>query len=127
MILYPYNTEDNVIVKTCSTCEDNIIMYPYSSEGNITLYPYSSEVSPQQGDLRLSGPSTGQGADGGARTSDRGIPANLRAHSLATLPLTPQLAHKRKCKYIVTASLHRLDIMQKDTSYRFSTVDCENS
>ncbi|GFO10730.1 hypothetical protein PoB_003723500 [Plakobranchus ocellatus] len=32
------------------------------------FFAYSS---PQQGDLRLSGPPTGQGADGGARTRDR--------------------------------------------------------
>ncbi|GFO31610.1 hypothetical protein PoB_005811500 [Plakobranchus ocellatus] len=54
----------------------------------------SRRKSPQQGDLRLSGPSSGptsgQGVGGGARTSDRRVPANLRADSLnATRPLTP--------------------------------------
>ncbi|GFN78315.1 hypothetical protein PoB_000482100 [Plakobranchus ocellatus] len=44
---------------------------------------------PQQGDLRLSGPPSGQGADGGARTCDRRVPADLRADSLATVPPTP--------------------------------------
>ncbi|GFO28430.1 hypothetical protein PoB_005493500 [Plakobranchus ocellatus] len=48
-----------------------------------------SGASPQQGDLRLSGPPTGQGAGGGARTRDRRVPADLRADSLATVPSTP--------------------------------------
>ncbi|GFN83382.1 hypothetical protein PoB_000988800 [Plakobranchus ocellatus] len=46
-------------------------------------------ASPQQGDLRLSGPPSGQGAGGGARTRDRRVPADLRADSLATVPPTP--------------------------------------
>ncbi|GFO30645.1 hypothetical protein PoB_005715000 [Plakobranchus ocellatus] len=45
---------------------------------------------PQQGDLRLSGPPSGQDAGGGARTRDRRVPADLRADSLATVPPTPQ-------------------------------------
>ncbi|GFO03469.1 cathepsin-l [Plakobranchus ocellatus] len=43
-------------------------------------------ASPQQGDLKLSGPSPGQGAGGGARTRDRKVPADLRADSLAIVP-----------------------------------------
>ncbi|GFN82734.1 hypothetical protein PoB_000924000 [Plakobranchus ocellatus] len=46
-------------------------------------------ASPQQGDLRLSDPPSGQGAGGGARASNRRIPADLRADSLATVPPTP--------------------------------------
>ncbi|GFO18692.1 hypothetical protein PoB_004519700 [Plakobranchus ocellatus] len=42
-------------------------------------------ASPQQGDLRLSDPPSGQGAGGGARTRDRRVPADLRADSLATV------------------------------------------
>ncbi|GFO49094.1 hypothetical protein PoB_007559900 [Plakobranchus ocellatus] len=54
-------------------------------------------ASPQQGDLRLSGPPSGQGAGGGARTRDRRIPADLRADSLATVPPTsPQLSRSLK-------------------------------
>ncbi|GFN88872.1 hypothetical protein PoB_001537800 [Plakobranchus ocellatus] len=45
--------------------------------------------SPQQGDLRLSGPSSGQGAGSGARTRDRRVPADLRADSQATVLPTP--------------------------------------
>ncbi|GFN84447.1 hypothetical protein PoB_001095300 [Plakobranchus ocellatus] len=44
-------------------------------------------ASPQQGDLRLSRPQSGQGTGGGARTRDRKVPANLRANSLGTAPV----------------------------------------
>ncbi|GFO21304.1 A disintegrin and metalloproteinase with thrombospondin motifs [Plakobranchus ocellatus] len=44
---------------------------------------------PQQGDLRLSGHPSGQGASDGARTRDKRVPADLRAESLATVPPTP--------------------------------------
>ncbi|GFO23700.1 hypothetical protein PoB_005020500 [Plakobranchus ocellatus] len=46
-------------------------------------------ASPQQGDLRLSGPPSGQGAGSGARTRDRRVPADLRADSQATMLPTP--------------------------------------
>ncbi|GFN88818.1 hypothetical protein PoB_001532400 [Plakobranchus ocellatus] len=48
-----------------------------------------SRAIPQQRDLRPLGPLSGQGADGGARTRDRWVPADLRADSLATVPPTP--------------------------------------
>ncbi|GFO49306.1 hypothetical protein PoB_007581100 [Plakobranchus ocellatus] len=49
-------------------------------------------ASPQQGDLKLSGPPSDQGAGGGARTRDRRVPADLRADSQATvLPTSPGL------------------------------------
>ncbi|GFO09187.1 hypothetical protein PoB_003569200 [Plakobranchus ocellatus] len=47
-------------------------------------------ASPQQGDLRLSGPPSGQGAGSGARTRDRMVPADLRADSQATVLPTPR-------------------------------------
>ncbi|GFO26126.1 hypothetical protein PoB_005263100 [Plakobranchus ocellatus] len=47
-------------------------------------------ASPQQGDLRLSGPPSGQGASSGARTRDRRVPADLRADSQATVLQTPR-------------------------------------
>ncbi|GFO14094.1 hypothetical protein PoB_004059900 [Plakobranchus ocellatus] len=49
---------------------------------------------PQHGDLRLSGPPSGQGASDGARTRNRRVPADLRADSLSTVPPTPPLASK---------------------------------
>ncbi|GFO00117.1 hypothetical protein PoB_002662200 [Plakobranchus ocellatus] len=50
-----------------------------------------THASPQQGDLRLSGLPSGRGIDGGARTRDRRVPANLREDSQATVPPTPPL------------------------------------
>ncbi|GFO29919.1 hypothetical protein PoB_005642400 [Plakobranchus ocellatus] len=40
----------------------------------------------EQRDLRLSGPPSGQGVGGGARTHDRRVLANLRADSLSNVP-----------------------------------------
>ncbi|GFN86219.1 hypothetical protein PoB_001272500 [Plakobranchus ocellatus] len=51
-------------------------------------------ASPQQGDLRLLGPPPGQGADGGARTCVRRVPADLRADSPTTEPPTPPFAKR---------------------------------
>ncbi|GFO18420.1 hypothetical protein PoB_004492500 [Plakobranchus ocellatus] len=53
----------------------------------------------QQGDLRLKGPPSGRGADGGARARDRRVPADLRADSLTTEPPTPP-AVPGLCAYI---------------------------
>ncbi|GFN76367.1 hypothetical protein PoB_000287300 [Plakobranchus ocellatus] len=47
-------------------------------------------ASPQQGDIRLQGPPSGRGADDGARTRDRRVPADVRADSQATLLSTPR-------------------------------------
>ncbi|GFN90065.1 hypothetical protein PoB_001657100 [Plakobranchus ocellatus] len=50
-------------------------------------FSFMNVASPQQGDLRLSGPPSGQGAGGGgARTRDRKISADLGADSLSTMP-----------------------------------------
>ncbi|GFN76911.1 hypothetical protein PoB_000341700 [Plakobranchus ocellatus] len=46
-------------------------------------------ASPHQGYLRLLGPPSGRGADGGARTRDRRVSGDLRADSQATVPTTP--------------------------------------
>ncbi|GFO00133.1 solute carrier family 22 member 21 [Plakobranchus ocellatus] len=45
------------------------------------------DASPKRGDLRLLGPPSGQGADGGARTRDGRVLADLRADSLTTTEL----------------------------------------
>ncbi|GFO37488.1 hypothetical protein PoB_006399300 [Plakobranchus ocellatus] len=42
----------------------------------------------QHGDLRLLGPASGQGGDGGTRTCDRRVSADLRVDSLTTVPPT---------------------------------------
>ncbi|GFO33080.1 reticulocyte-binding protein 2 homolog a [Plakobranchus ocellatus] len=46
-------------------------------------------ASLQPDDLRLSGPPSSQGADGGARILDRRVPTDLSADSLATMPRRP--------------------------------------
>ncbi|GFN85532.1 hypothetical protein PoB_001203800 [Plakobranchus ocellatus] len=60
---------------------------PFISRGENSSHVRAA--SPQQGDLRLSGPPSGQGVGGGARTRDRMVPADLRADSPATVPPTP--------------------------------------
>ncbi|GFO35860.1 hypothetical protein PoB_006236500 [Plakobranchus ocellatus] len=50
----------------------------------------SDPARPKQGDLRLSGPPSGQGGGAEARTRDGIVPADLRADSLATVPPTPR-------------------------------------
>ncbi|GFN85483.1 hypothetical protein PoB_001198900 [Plakobranchus ocellatus] len=59
-----------------------------------TLLCMNAQASPQQGDLRLQGPPSGRGADGGARTRDRRVPADLRADSQATVPPSPPYSHE---------------------------------
>ncbi|GFO11836.1 hypothetical protein PoB_003834100 [Plakobranchus ocellatus] len=53
-------------------------------DGLVVLHP----ASPQQGDLRLSGPPSGRGLRGGALTRNRSVLADLRADSLTTVPPT---------------------------------------
>ncbi|GFO15870.1 hypothetical protein PoB_004237500 [Plakobranchus ocellatus] len=43
-------------------------------------------VRPQQGDIRLSGPPSGQGTGGEVQTPDGGIPPDIRADLLSTAP-----------------------------------------
>ncbi|GFO15721.1 hypothetical protein PoB_004222600 [Plakobranchus ocellatus] len=47
------------------------------------------KASPHQGDLRLSGTPSGQGAGGRAQTGDKRVAADFRADSLSTMPPTP--------------------------------------
>ncbi|GFN91920.1 hypothetical protein PoB_001842600 [Plakobranchus ocellatus] len=47
------------------------------------------------GDLRLSGPPSGQGAGSGARTHHRRVPADLRVDSQATVLQTPPSTEMR--------------------------------
>ncbi|GFO39629.1 hypothetical protein PoB_006613400 [Plakobranchus ocellatus] len=56
---------------------------------NDWIFGFLNIASPQQGNLRLSGPPSDQGAGSGARTLDRMVPADLGADSLATMPPTP--------------------------------------
>ncbi|GFO10317.1 hypothetical protein PoB_003682200 [Plakobranchus ocellatus] len=63
-----------------------------------TSQEIQSKGSPQQGDLRLSGPLTGQGTGGGVQTRDRRIPADIRAGAPAIVPPTPPLSYYEKEK-----------------------------
>ncbi|GFO31941.1 hypothetical protein PoB_005844600 [Plakobranchus ocellatus] len=53
-------------------------------------------ASPQQSDLRLSGPTSGEGANSRARTRDRRVPEDLRVDMLATTPRMSVEDRKRK-------------------------------
>ncbi|GFN83617.1 hypothetical protein PoB_001012300 [Plakobranchus ocellatus] len=48
-------------------------------------------ASPQQDDLRLSGPPSNQDGGRGARTRNRRVPADLKADSLSTVPPIPHV------------------------------------
>ncbi|GFO07155.1 hypothetical protein PoB_003366000 [Plakobranchus ocellatus] len=78
----------NVITTGSNRMDPGIIT---KQEANISSGSNNRDprASPKQDDLRLSGPPSGQGAGGGTRTRDRGVPADLRADSLATVPPTP--------------------------------------
>ncbi|GFN94583.1 hypothetical protein PoB_002108900 [Plakobranchus ocellatus] len=70
----------------------NSEMLVVQSYPETTMETWNVETtSPQQGDLRLSGPPSGQGAGSGARTRNRRVPADLRADSQATVLPTPPL------------------------------------
>ncbi|GFO45852.1 hypothetical protein PoB_007235700 [Plakobranchus ocellatus] len=58
-----------------------------------------SIASPKQDDFRLSGPPSGQGVCGGARTRNRRIPVDLRADLPATVPLKRKHGEKNMLKY----------------------------
>ncbi|GFN89340.1 hypothetical protein PoB_001584600 [Plakobranchus ocellatus] len=49
----------------------------------------SSCSSPEQGGLRYSGPPSGRGTGGGARTRDRRVAVDLRTDTLPTVPPMP--------------------------------------
>ncbi|GFO44631.1 ribonuclease hi [Plakobranchus ocellatus] len=86
---YLFKNEEQPFCRACESlsCPAYFMLMPRrSSHQELTL-----QSSPQQGDLRLSGPPSGQGAGGGARTRDRMVPADLKADSLATVPPTPPL------------------------------------
>ncbi|GFN76442.1 hypothetical protein PoB_000294800 [Plakobranchus ocellatus] len=65
-------------------------------------------TSPQQGNLRLLGPPSGQDASDKARTRDRNVPADLRAVSLFTVPPMPQTRQEIAGKTQVVNVMYRL-------------------
>ncbi|GFN92531.1 transposon ty3-g Gag-Pol polyprotein [Plakobranchus ocellatus] len=74
--------------------DENIASRDNTSEKQTTSnshdYPKLNSPSPQQGDLRLSGPSSGQGTNGGARTPDGSRPCRsqdgLTSHCATDAP-----------------------------------------
>ncbi|GFO16898.1 hypothetical protein PoB_004340300 [Plakobranchus ocellatus] len=66
-----------------SNSSDALLIRGLNQQGEI--------IDPQQGDLRLSCPPSGQGAGGRARTRDRWIPAVIRTDSPAIVPPTSLL------------------------------------
>ncbi|GFO25759.1 craniofacial development protein 2-like [Plakobranchus ocellatus] len=80
-------------------------------EGEHSDFKPINRASPQQGDLRLSGPPSGQGAGSGARTCDRKVPADLRADSQATVLPMPPITSDGRC----TSEISKRIAMAKDT------------
>ncbi|GFN83717.1 hypothetical protein PoB_001022300 [Plakobranchus ocellatus] len=62
--------------------KNGLALYSPGGVGETTKGLFLYIASPQQGDLRLSDPPSGQGAVGGARTRDRKVPEDLRTDSL---------------------------------------------
>ncbi|GFO39645.1 hypothetical protein PoB_006615000 [Plakobranchus ocellatus] len=82
----------NYLCPTSSIIEArHLITVPVSLRRRCIINARLPRRRPQQGDLRLSGPPSGQGTSGGARTRDRRVPAVLRADPLTTIPPTSPL------------------------------------
>ncbi|GFO08749.1 hypothetical protein PoB_003525400 [Plakobranchus ocellatus] len=80
---------DDIIVKTSEVRANTMVLaFVYVIHLKSSVW-FLLIASPQQGDLRLSGLLSGQGASGEARNCDRRVPADLRADSLATVPPSP--------------------------------------
>ncbi|GFO26214.1 hypothetical protein PoB_005271900 [Plakobranchus ocellatus] len=82
--------------------------------------------NPQQDDLRLSGPPSGRGAGGGARTRDRRVPADLRADLLTTLLPTPHKEIEKDLVYVHIASPQRVDLRLSGLRQAKMSVACSN-
>ncbi|GFO29883.1 hypothetical protein PoB_005638800 [Plakobranchus ocellatus] len=95
----------------------------------LTVSVFLMSASPQQGDLRLSGPPSGQGAGSGARTRDRRVPVDLRADSQATVLPTPQQCQRKLSRgpetVIFAASRSRHADVAK--SYNLRNAQCARS
>ncbi|GFO44452.1 hypothetical protein PoB_007095700 [Plakobranchus ocellatus] len=79
-----------VIVSLCRALVLSACYIPYGIGGTLASdSARRSAASPQQGDLKLSCPPSGQGAGDGAQNRDRRVPVDLRADTLATEPPTP--------------------------------------
>ncbi|GFN86299.1 transmembrane protein [Plakobranchus ocellatus] len=93
LLMAENNEDDDDSVDT--NHKDNLVSTGIAAEKRTRTNPTlrrrskSYNASSKQGDLRLSGPPSGQGASGGAQTPIRRVPVDLMAGSLFTVPLTP--------------------------------------
>ncbi|GFO32349.1 hypothetical protein PoB_005885400 [Plakobranchus ocellatus] len=71
---------------------------------------FSYIASPQQGDLRLSGPPSGQDAGGKTVARDRRVPADLRVDSLAAVTPTPPYMVTSRLHFVESSSLDRWSV-----------------
>ncbi|GFO45447.1 hypothetical protein PoB_007195200 [Plakobranchus ocellatus] len=90
------NTRDqaslNQVLLACQYQSDQ------SSDRRREAYRFTEfEFSQVECDPKLSGPPSGQGAGGGARTCDRRVPVELRADLLATVQPTLQMRREKRC------------------------------
>ncbi|GFO37626.1 hypothetical protein PoB_006413100 [Plakobranchus ocellatus] len=77
--------------KSCNIYFNNMKeLAPLRSKISRSDFPFQLvQASPEQGDLKLSGLLSGQGADGEIRTRDRRVYVDLSADSSTTVPPTP--------------------------------------
>ncbi|GFO22100.1 hypothetical protein PoB_004860500 [Plakobranchus ocellatus] len=74
---------------------------------------------------QLSGPPSGQGTDGGARTRDRRVLAELRADSLATMPQWRQEDKQtEKCRLITFKRGQGNHLQKRRNAIRTDGADC---
>ncbi|GFO38636.1 hypothetical protein PoB_006514100 [Plakobranchus ocellatus] len=80
---------------------------------------------PQQGDLMLSGPPSGQGASGGAQICNRSVIVDLRADPLTTEPPTlPLYIRRESLRNIIKMLLERKRNKGKEcTTLKFTEKD----
>ncbi|GFO21662.1 hypothetical protein PoB_004816700 [Plakobranchus ocellatus] len=73
-------------------------------------------TSPQRGDLRVSGPPSGQGADGRPRTRDRRVPADQERIRYPRCHRRPSLSEKKgvflSCDELIARTLSGLKVTQ---------------
>ncbi|GFO12646.1 GDP-l-fucose synthase [Plakobranchus ocellatus] len=90
------------------------------------ISPIILSVNPLQGDIRLSGPLSGQDTGSGAPTRDRRVSADLMAVSLASVPLPPRKIKSRSLIVLGTCHPCRFYFCQV-LCYSFSAIWIQGS